>query len=84
MSLSVSFHHQLQTLMTNLVQVLEDEETHRIDQFLLNDIDEASAAMADLAFTYQLLNVFLIKHQIKIETIQEMFFDALQFARHNG
>ena len=62
--------NQFQSLVSDLVKVLENEEAHWVHQLLFNDVDQTSTTVADLALGYKSLYVFLVKHQVEVESVQ--------------
>ena len=82
--MSITGDNQFQALMSDLVEVLENEEAHWVHQLLLNDVDQASTAVAHLALAHKSLYVCLVKHQVKVESVEQMLLDALEFTRHDG
>lgn len=82
--MSITGDNQFQALMSDLVEVLENEEAHWVHQLLLNDVDQASAAVAHLPLANKLLHMCLVEHQVEIEPVKEVLLDTLQFTRHDG
>ena len=68
--MSITGDNQFQALMSDLVEVLENEEAHWVHQLLLNDVDQASTAVAHLALAHQPLHMLLIEHQVEAESVE--------------
>ena len=66
------------------MEVIEQVEAHWIDEFLFDDVDQPSPSMPDLARTHKCLHVCFVKDKLKIELVQQVFPDAVQFSGHNG